>query len=59
MACVHARPSWQARGNGGHGFAAGAVFRRVGGFFLGLQADYDLMQRRRQIGADLAAITRL
>lgn len=27
------------------------------GFFLGLQADYDLMQRRREIGADLKAIT--
>lgn len=27
------------------------------GFFLGLQADYDLMQRRREIGADLTAIT--
>lgn len=27
------------------------------GFFLGLQADYDLMQRRREIGADLIAIT--
>jgi len=26
------------------------------GFFLGLQADYDLMQRRREIGTDLAAI---
>lgn len=26
------------------------------GFFLGLQADYDLMERRREIGADLAAI---
>lgn len=26
------------------------------GFFLGLQADYDLMERRRQIGPDLAAI---
>ena len=26
------------------------------GFFLGLQADYDLMERRRQIGNDLAAI---
>jgi addiction module HigA family antidote len=26
------------------------------GFFLGLQADYDLMERRRQIGADLDAI---
>ncbi len=26
------------------------------GFFLGLQADYDLMERRRQIEADLAAI---
>ncbi|MEX1204179.1 MAG: HigA family addiction module antitoxin [Dongiaceae bacterium] len=26
------------------------------GFFLGLQADYDLMERRRQIGSDLAAI---
>lgn len=27
------------------------------GFFLGLQADHDLMQRRRQIGDDLALIT--
>ncbi len=26
------------------------------GFFLGLQADYDLMERRRQIEADLASI---
>ena len=26
------------------------------GFFLGLQADYDLMERRRQIEADLDAI---
>lgn len=26
------------------------------GFFLGLQADYDLMQKRREIEADLAAI---
>jgi addiction module HigA family antidote len=26
------------------------------GFFLGLQADYDLMDRRRQIGPELAAI---
>lgn len=26
------------------------------GFFLGLQADYDLMQRRRQIEGDLSAI---
>ena len=26
------------------------------GFFLGLQADYDLMERRREIGADLATI---
>ena len=26
------------------------------GFFLGLQADYDLMQRRREIAADLKAI---
>ncbi|MBY6241222.1 HigA family addiction module antitoxin [Methylosinus sp. Sm6] len=26
------------------------------GFFLGLQADHDLMQRRREIGAELAAI---
>jgi addiction module HigA family antidote len=26
------------------------------GFFLGLQADYDLMERRRQIGADLSSI---
>ncbi len=27
------------------------------GFFLGLQTDYDLMQRRREIGADLDAIS--
>ena len=26
------------------------------GFFLGLQADYNLMERRRQIGPELAAI---
>lgn len=26
------------------------------GFFLGLQADYDLMQKRREIETDLAAI---
>lgn len=26
------------------------------GFFLGLQADFDLMERKRQIGAELAAI---
>jgi addiction module HigA family antidote len=26
------------------------------GFFLGLQSDYDLMERRREIGADLKAI---
>lgn len=26
------------------------------GFFLGLQADYDLMERRREIGSDLDAI---
>ncbi len=26
------------------------------GFFLGLQADFDLMARRREIGADLEAI---
>lgn len=25
-------------------------------FFLGLQADFDLMERKRQIGAELAAI---
>ena len=27
------------------------------GFFLGLQADYDLMRRRREIAADLKAIS--
>jgi len=27
------------------------------GFFLGLQADFDLMQRRRAIAAELAGIT--
>ena len=26
------------------------------GFFLGLQTDYDLMERRREIGADLSSI---
>jgi addiction module HigA family antidote len=26
------------------------------GFFLGLQADYDLMQRKREIAAELATI---
>jgi antitoxin HigA-1 len=26
------------------------------GFFLGLQADHDLMQRRREIGPELARI---
>lgn len=26
------------------------------GFFLGLQAEHDLMERRRQIGSDLTAI---
>jgi addiction module HigA family antidote len=26
------------------------------GFFLGLQSDFDLMERRREIAADLAAI---
>ena len=26
------------------------------GFFLGLQADYELMERRREIGRDLATI---
>lgn len=26
------------------------------GFFLGLQADHDLLERRRQIGGDLSAI---
>lgn len=31
-------------------------FRMSEGFFLGLQADFDLMQRRRTIGNDLAAI---
>jgi antitoxin HigA-1 len=27
------------------------------GFFLGLQADYDLMERRRQIEAELSSIS--
>jgi antitoxin HigA-1 len=26
------------------------------GYFLGLQADYDILQRRREIGSDLATI---
>jgi addiction module HigA family antidote len=32
------------------------VFGLSEGFWLGLQADYELMARRRQIGADLARI---
>jgi addiction module HigA family antidote len=31
-------------------------FKMSEGFFLGLQADYDLMQRRREIGDELQAI---
>ncbi len=31
-------------------------FQMSEGFFLGLQTDYDLMQRRREIAADLKAI---
>jgi addiction module HigA family antidote len=31
-------------------------FRMSDGFFLGLQTDYDLMQRRREIGDQLKAI---
>jgi addiction module HigA family antidote len=31
-------------------------FGLTSGFFLGLRADYDLMSRRRQIGADLERI---
>jgi addiction module HigA family antidote len=31
-------------------------FRMSDGFFLGLQADYELMERRRVIGAELKAI---
>jgi antitoxin HigA-1 len=31
-------------------------FRVSDGFFLGLQTDYDLMQRRREIGGELKAI---
>ena len=31
-------------------------FKMSDGFFLGLQADYELMQRRRKIGAQLKAI---
>ena len=31
-------------------------FRMSEGFFLGLQSDYELMQRRRQIGDKLKAI---
>ncbi|MCM2473021.1 HigA family addiction module antidote protein [Rhizobium sp. CG5] len=27
------------------------------GFFLGLQADYDLMQRRRELGSELSLIS--
>jgi addiction module HigA family antidote len=31
-------------------------FRMSEGFFMGLQADHDLMERRRQIGSDLDRI---
>lgn len=31
-------------------------FQMSEGFFLGLQTDYDLMQRRREIASDLKAI---
>jgi antitoxin HigA-1 len=31
-------------------------FGRTPGFFLGLQADYDLMARRRELGGDLELI---
>jgi addiction module HigA family antidote len=31
-------------------------FKMSDGFFLGLQTDYDLMQRRREIGRELKAI---
>jgi addiction module HigA family antidote len=31
-------------------------FKLSDGFFLGLQADHDLMQRRREIGAELKSI---
>jgi addiction module HigA family antidote len=34
----------------------GRYFGMSEGFFLGLQTDFDLMQRRRQIGDQLAAI---
>jgi addiction module HigA family antidote len=34
----------------------GRYFGMSEGFFLGLQIDYELMQRRRQIGDQLAAI---
>ena len=32
-------------------------FRLSEGFFLGLQADFDLMQRKREIAADLETIS--
>jgi hypothetical protein len=32
------------------------LFRLSEGFFLGLQADYDLMQRKREIAAELLTI---
>jgi addiction module HigA family antidote len=31
-------------------------FRMSEGFFLGLQVDYDLMEKRRELGADLKSI---
>jgi hypothetical protein len=37
-------------------FGSHDIFGVSEGFFLGLQMDYDLMQRRRQIDRDLRAI---
>ncbi len=40
-----------------HGFAPGALFRAVGRVLPRLQADFDLLQRRREIAGELGNIT--
>lgn len=43
---------------GRHRSAADRYFGLTPGFFLGLQPDYDLMKRRRELGDDLDLIAR-
>jgi|SRR5208282_5641730 len=46
----------RAGGHRRHRSAADRYFGLTPGFFLGLQADHDLMARRRELGANLEAI---